>query len=207
MEHETYYFGLTGGIASGKTTVARMFEALGAKIIDADRIGHELLSAPRPAYQEVVQRFGKEILDPSGEIDRRRLGAVVFANPGKLRELNQILHPRIIDRVAELTCEHHSQDSRTVILVDAALIFEAGIGGRFRKVIMAWCRPEQQIERLTAKGGLSREEAEQRIHAQKPVEEKRRLADYVIDCSGSLEQARTQVEALYPELKRIVARA
>src|SRR2546425_3541913 len=95
------YFGLTGGVASGKTTVARMFEELGAKIIDADRIGHELLRAPLPAYQEVVHRFGKEILDAGGEIHRKRLGEIVFADTEKLHELNAIVHPRIIQRVEE----------------------------------------------------------------------------------------------------------
>ncbi len=201
------YFGLTGGVASGKSTVARMFEELGAKIIDGDRIGHELLSAPLPAYQEVVRQFGKEILEASGEIDRGRLGVIVFAEPEKLRKLNAILHPLIIKRVEELAARYHSQGNTGkeggVILVDAALIFEAGIGGNFAKVILAWCRPEQQIERLIDKAGLTREEAERRIATQIPVEEKRRRADYVIDCSGPKENTRKQVEALYPELKRL----
>lgn len=199
------YFGLTGGVASGKSTVARMFEELGAKIIDADRIGHELLRAPHPAYQEVVQRFGKEILDSSGAIHRKRLGAIVFADEAKLRDLNAVLHPRIIERVEELARGYHAQDPRRVILVDAALICEAGIGGRFRKLIVAWCRPEQQIERLMQKAGVSREEAERRIAAQIPSEEKRRRADYVIDCSGGLENTRLQVQTLYAELKKLPA--
>ncbi len=197
------YFGLTGGVASGKSAAARMFQDLGAKIIDADRIGHELLRARLPAYQEVVQRFGTRILDASGEIDRRRLGALVFADPEKLRELNAILHPRIIARVEELADSFHIGNPRAVILVDAALIYEAGIGGRFAKMIVAWCRPEQQIERLMAKADISRPEAEQRVAAQMPPEEKRRRADYVIDSSGTLENTRAQVEAIYAELKRL----
>lgn len=199
------YFGLTGGAASGKSTVARMFEELGAKIIDADRIGHELLRKAQPAYQAVVRRFGNDILDKSGEISRRVLGAKVFADDKNLRDLNAILHPRIIERVEALAAEYQAADPRAVILVDAALIYEAGIGGRFRKMVVAWCRPEQQFARLTAKAGVSRDDAEQRIAAQMPVEEKRRRADYVIDCSVDIKSTRAQVETLYAELKRLAA--
>ena len=198
------YFGLTGGVASGKSTVARMMSELGALIINADQLGHELLRAPLPAYQEIVKRFGTSILESSGEIDRKRLGGIVFADLAKLRELNSIMHPRIIARVEELAAQYQTQDPLTVILVDAALIFEAGIGGRFSKILVAWCRPEQQIERLMAKAGVSRAEAERRIAAQMPVEEKRRRADYVIDCSGSKENTRAQVRAIHAELRRLV---
>ena len=198
------YFGLTGGVASGKSTVARMFEELGAKVIDADRIGHELLGSTQPPYNEIVRRFGKEVLDASGEIDRRRLGAIVFSDAAKLRELNAILHPRIIERVEADAQRYRAQDPRAVILVDAALIFEAGIGSRFEKLLVAWCPPEMQIERLMAKAGLSRKKAEQRVASQIPADEKRRRADYVIDCSGSPEDTRKQVERLFLELRRIV---
>ncbi len=200
------YFGLTGGVASGKSTVARMFEELGAKVIDADRIGHELLGSTQPPYNEIVRRFGKEVLAASGEIDRRRLGAIVFSDAAKLRELNAILHPRIIERVEAEAQRYRAQDPRAVILVDAALIFEAGIGSRFEKLLVAWCPPEMQIERLMAKAGLSRKKAEQRVASQIPADEKRRRADYVIDCSGSLEDTRKQVERIFLELRRIVVR-
>lgn len=202
MGDPSRYFGLTGGVASGKSTAARMFQELGAKAIDADQLGHELLRAPLPAYGEVVQEFGKQILDAAGEIDRKRLGAVVFADPLKLLRLNAILHPRIIERVERLAEQYSASHPHSVILVDAALIFEAGIGGRFRKVLVVWCRPQQQIDRLMAKAGLTRKEAERRIAAQMPVEEKCRRADYVIDSSGSLENTRAQVESLYEKLRR-----
>ena len=200
------YFGLTGGVASGKSTVARMCAELGAKIIDADGLGHELIRRGLPAHEEIVRRFGRAILDASGEIDRKRLGSVVFADPQKLQELNSILHPRIIEGVELLARIFHSRDPQTVIMVDAALIFEAGIGGQFAKVIVAWCRPELQFERLITNTGISREEAERRIANQMPVEEKRRRADYVIDCSGRLDKTRRQVEALYPKLARLAKR-
>jgi dephospho-CoA kinase len=196
------YIGLTGGVASGKSTAARMFEELGAHVIDADRIGHELLLASSPAYSEIVQRFGREILDATGEINRNRLGALVFSDPEKLRALNAIVHPRIIARVEELAEQFSSRNPAAVILVDAALIFEAGIGGRFEKVIVTWCRPEQQLERLKHKG-LTREQAESRIAAQIPAEEKRRRADFVIDSSGSLENTRAQVETISAALQRL----
>jgi len=199
------YFGLTGGVASGKSTAARMFEALGATIIDADRIGHECLLASAPTYQEVVKAFGSAILDASGAIDRRRLSALVFADADKLRQLNAIVHPRIIARVEELAGRYQAETPGTVVVVDAALIFETGIGGHFSKVAVTWCRPEQQVERLMLKTGLSRAEAEQRIAAQMPTDEKKRRADYVIDCSGSLDQTLAQAKALYAEFKRLAS--
>ena len=198
------YFGLTGGVASGKSTAARMFEKLGAKIIDADRVGHEFLLPSSPAFSEIVRRFGREILTPEGEISRERLGAIVFADQEKLRALDSIIHPRIIAKVEEMASTISSKNPRAVILVDAALIFEAGIGGRFQKVIVTWCRPEQQIERLMHKG-LTRQQAQERLAAQIPAEEKRRRADFVIDSSGSLENTRIQVETIYAALRQLTA--
>lgn len=199
------YFGLTGGIASGKSTVAEMFAELGAYIIDADKVGHQMLDSSGSAYQKIVHYFGDEILDSSGEIDRKLLGALVFADAEKLKALNAIVHPGIIAEVDGLAARHAAAHPGSVILVDAALIFEAGIGGSFRKVIVTWCRPEQQIERLMAKAGFGREEAGRRIAAQMPAEDKRRLADFVIDCSGTEVQTRAQVQELFPKLKQLAA--
>ena len=200
-------FGLTGGVACGKSTVAQYFQDLGAYIIDADRVGHDLIEPGQAAYQEILDRFGKEIVSPGGGIDRGKLGARVFSDSESLSLLNAIVHPRIIGRVGELAAELHRRNPHAVVIVDAALIFEAGIGGTLCKVMVAWCRPEQQIERLMAKTGVSRLEAERRIRAQMPLEEKRRRADYLIDCSGTLEQSRAQATALYLELWRIVERS
>lgn len=206
MNSPPCYFGLTGGIATGKSTVARMFEELGARVIDADRVGHELIRRPLPAYQEIVRTFGEEILDASREVDRKKLGAIVFADPAKLVRLNAILHPLIVARVEELARELSTQNPQGVILVDAALIFEAGIGSRFRKVIVTSCRPEQQLERLLAKG-LSRPDAELRMAAQMSAEEKRRRADFVVDTSGTKEETREQVSRLYQELRQLLSKA
>jgi dephospho-CoA kinase len=198
------YFGLTGGVACGKSTVARFFQDLGARIIEADRVGHEFLEPDAPSYQEIISTFGKESLDSAGRIDRRKLGARVFADPQQLHRLNAIVHPRLIAGLEELAVEEKKRNPHAVVIVDAALIFEWGFAGALRKVIVAWCRPEQQEERLMAKAGVSREQAEQRIQSQMPAEEKRRRADYLVDCSGTLEYSRAQAEAIYTELVGIV---
>ncbi len=201
------YFGLTGGIACGKSTVAQYLRELGAEVIDADRVGHELVQPGLPAYRQLVEVFGRNILSPTGTLERNRLGAIVFANPDKLRQLNAILHPRIIARVEELAGRASEANPRAVVVVDAALIFEAGIGGRFHKVIIAWCRREQQLERLMTKTGLSRFEAEQRIDSQMSADDKRRRADFVVDCSGTLEETRAQIGALYAKLLELITKA
>ena len=197
------YFGLTGGVATGKSTAARMFHELGAEIIDADRIGHELFVKSSPVFAEVVGRFGRGVLDAQGEISRSRLGAIVFADPEKLRQLNAIVHPQIISQVEERAAELAARNKHSVILVDAALIFEAGIGGRFEKVIVTWCPPEMQMARLMDKG-MTREEAGRRVAAQMPVGEKKRRAHFVIDSSGPLEKTRVQVKGIFASLQHWV---
>lgn len=200
------FFGLTGGVACGKSTVAQMFARLGARIVDADHIAHELLRRPHPAYADVIRAFGESILDAEGEIDRKRLGKIIFADPNEREKLNAILHPKIIARQEELAAQYHQENPGAVIMVDAALIYEAGVEGRFSKILVAWCRPEQQVERLMTKAGITRAEAEARIAAQMPVEEKRRRADFLIDCSGVLESVRAQVAAIYPQLQKLAGR-
>jgi len=196
-------FGLTGGAGSGKSSAAAMFAELGARVIDADRVAHEVIRSPHPAYHEIVHEFGFEILDADGEIDRKRHAAIVFANPEKLKILNAIVHPRVMERIERLAEGFLLADPKAIVMVDAALLYEAGFADRFRKIIVAWSRPEQQIERLMARMNLTREQAELRIAAQWPAEEKRRRADYVIDCSGDLETTRQQVERIYPKLRDI----
>ncbi|MBI4165806.1 MAG: dephospho-CoA kinase [Acidobacteria bacterium] len=198
-------FGLTGGAGSGKSTVAGMFAELGARVIDADRVAHQVIRSPQPAYHEIVREFGFEILDSEGEIDRKRQAAIVFADPEKLKILNAIVHPRVMERIEHLAEGYLLADPKAVVIVDAALLYEAGHAERFHKIIVAWSRPEQQIERLMARMRLTREQAELRIAAQMPAEEKRRRADYVIDCSGDLETTRTQVNDLFSKLQATAA--
>lgn len=200
-------FGLTGGVASGKSTVARYFRDLGAYIIDADRVGHELIEPGHSSYEEIIDRFGKDLLDREGRIDRKKLGAKVFADSQNLQTLNAILHPRIIACMRGLSAEHRGRNPHSVVIIDAPLIFESAMESTLTKVMVAWCRPDQQLERLLARTGISRDEAEQRIRSQMPLEQKLRRADYSIDCTGSLEQSRIQAQALYPELCRIAKEA
>ena len=203
MNPLSHTFGLTGGAGSGKSTVAAMFTELGARVIDADRVAHEIVRSPNPAYHEIVREFGFEILDSQGEIDRKRHAAIVFANPEKLKILNAIVHPRVIERIERLAEGFLLLDPKSVVLVDAALLYEAGVADRFNKIIVAWSRPEQQVERLMARMRLTREQAELRIAAQMPAEEKRRRADYVIDCSDTVDETRKQVVRIYPQLQSL----
>ncbi|MDE3181060.1 MAG: dephospho-CoA kinase [Acidobacteriota bacterium] len=197
------YFGLTGGIACGKTVAAAEFASLGARIIDADRIGHELLAAPGPVQDEIVREFGRSLVSANGGFSRKALGAIVFASPGERRKLEAILHPPIIERQEALAGQYRREDPKAVVIIEAALIYEAGVQGRFSKILVAWCTPAQQIERLMDKAGLEWAEAQLRIASQMTGEEKRRRADFVIDCSGSLEQTRAQARLLYPQLQRL----
>jgi len=192
--------GLTGGIACGKSTVTAMMRELGCTVLDADALAHRLIEPGQPAYDEVVREFGSIILRPDGTIDRKALGGIVFANRARLDRLNHIIHPLVIkDHDRQLT-ELELANPRGIAVVEAALLIEAGYHRNLDRLVVAWCRPEQQRERLQARG-LSLEEAEQRIAAQMPAEEKRRMAGDVIDCSGDLEATRRQVAAIVARLR------
>ena len=192
--------GLTGGIATGKSTVDRMLRDRDYMVFDADAIGHELLEPGQPTYDAVLRKFGEGILAAGGAIDRGKLGAIVFADPAKRAILNGILHPRIREISEDWFKRLDDPSGPTIAFEDAALILEAGLRTYFDRVVVCWCRPEQQLERLEERG-LSPEEAQRRIAAQMPIDEKRRLADEVIDCSGSIEETERQVEALLAKLE------
>jgi dephospho-CoA kinase len=194
-------FGLTGGIASGKSAVAAMLRELGVSVLDADALAHQLIDPGQPAYAEVVREFGPAIIDGQGRVDRAKLGALVFADRAKLDRLNAIVHPRVAEVVLRQFDEWQHSGTRETAFVEAALLIESGIHKYLDGLVVAWCTPEQQIERLTARG-LPEDEARRRIAAQMPVEEKLRLADEKIDCSGTLDQTRQQVEALAAKLLR-----
>ncbi|HXE75862.1 MAG TPA: dephospho-CoA kinase [Candidatus Xenobia bacterium] len=196
--------GLTGGIASGKTTVAAMFRARGCVILEADRIAHAHMEPGSDGYEKIVEAFGEEILRPDASIDRQRLGAIVFADAARRTELERILHPLVIITLDGELARRANEAPDSIVIVEAALLVEARYHTLLDKLVVTWCRPEQQRERLLAKG-FTPEQAEQRIAAQMPVEEKRRLADYVIDCSGSLEETERQVEQVFQSLRRDAA--
>jgi dephospho-CoA kinase len=196
--------GLTGGMAAGKSTVASMLRSLDCPILDADTIGHELLEDGQPAYDETVAAFGKEILDAHGAIDRAVLGKIVFDDPAKLKRLNEILHPRIHDVAQNWFAALERADPPEVAVVEAALLIESGFAKSLDKLIVCWCRPEQQIERMIERG-LTPEEAQLRIRAQMPNEEKLKLADATIDCSGTIEETERLVASALAKLKRTAA--
>ena len=193
--------GLTGGIASGKSAVAAMLREMGFAVLDADSLAHRLIELGQPAYNEVLQEFGQAVLAPDGRVDRAKLSAIVFADRARLDRLNAIVHPRVAEAVFRQFEEWQRGGTRDAAFVEAALLIESGIHKKLDGLVVAWCKPEQQLERLVARG-LSEAEARRRISAQLPVEEKLRLATEKIDCSGSLEETRRQVEALATKLRR-----
>lgn len=193
--------GLTGGIASGKSAVAAMLRELGFSVLDADSLAHKLVAPGLPAYEEVLREFGSSITDGQGRVDRAKLGALVFADRAKLDRLNAIVHPRVAEAVLRQFAEWQREGTRDAAFVEAALLIESGIHQHLDGLVVAWCRPEQQLKRLAARG-LSEEEARRRIASQMPVEEKLRFATDKIDCSGTLEQTRDQVQALGARLHR-----
>jgi dephospho-CoA kinase len=193
--------GLTGGIASGKSAVAAMLREMGFAVLDADALAHKLIEPGQAAYAEVIQEFGPTITDSSGRIDRSKLGAVVFADRAKLDRLNAMVHPRVAEVILSQFEVWRRAGVRDAVFVEAALLVESGIHKKLDGLVVVWCKPEQQVERLLARG-LSETEVHQRISAQLPVEEKLGLATEKIDCSGSLQETRRQVEALAGKLRR-----
>ncbi|MCI0624211.1 MAG: dephospho-CoA kinase [Acidobacteria bacterium] len=192
--------GLTGGIASGKTTVCRLLEAKGCTIIDADVVAHQVLVRGQPGYEPVVQVFGTGILGSAGEIDRGKLGAQVFGDPLLLERLNKLVHPEVI-RIIEKRLETLKQAADARVVVDASLMIESGFHRRFQRLVLVTCTFEQQVERLTSRNGLSQEQARQRIALQMPLDDKRPFATDIIDNSGPLEDTRLQVDALVENLE------
>jgi len=193
--------GLTGGIASGKSVVAAMLRELGFPVLDADSLAHKLVEPGQPAYQEVVSTFGPSILNAQGRVDRATLGAIVFADRAKLDALNAIVHPRVKAAILRQFDEWQKDGVRDAAFVEAALLVEAGYVDELDGLVATWSKPQQQVERLRARG-MSEEEARKRIASQMPVEEKLKFATEKIDCSGSIEATRQQVEELAAKLRK-----
>ncbi len=188
--------GITGNIASGKSTVARMFEALGARIIDADEIARIVVEPGAPAWEEIVSEFGRDVLEPDGAINRKRLADIVFGDEAKRKRLNDITHPRIGERISELLREYEKEGA-PVVMVEATLIVErGGLKSLIDGLIVVTADEETQIERLIRDKGYKREEAVSRLRAQMPAWENMMHGDYIIDNSGSLEDTRARVKAV-----------
>ena len=194
-------YGLTGGIASGKSTVAAMLRELGFPVIEADRVAHQVMEPGQPAYNEVVSVFSDAILDPDKRINRSSLAAIVFNDHEKLTRLNGIIHPQVEQEMLQMFAELAPSGKHAAAFVEAALIFEAGLHKKLDGVVVAWCLPQQQLARLMERG-LSEVEAGKRIAAQMPVAAKMALATAKIDCSGPLDETRRQVEAFAEGLRQ-----
>jgi dephospho-CoA kinase len=193
--------GLTGGIASGKSAVAALLRELGFPVLDADSISHKLLDPGQAAHDEILKTFGADLEDASGRIDRGKLATIVFADPVKLTQLNAILHPRVEQGIFRQFDELQRNGVRDVAFVEAALLIEAGMAPKLDGLVVAWCEPEQQLERLRDRG-MNITEARRRIAAQLRLEEKLKRATYTINCSGTLEETRAQVQALAANLRK-----
>ena len=193
--------GLTGGIATGKSTVCRWLAEHGFRVIDADRVAHDLIRKGQPCFDPVVAAFGTPILDASGEIDRNKLGEVVFQDPARLRRLNALVHPEVIRQILEQLDRLEKFHPLSRVVVDASLMIESGFHKQFKHLIVVSCGADQQVERLMQRNRLSRAQALQRIGLQWPLQAKLPLATVVIDNSGTLQQTRHQVDRLLETLE------
>ena len=197
--------GLTGGLASGKSFVGHALAELGCHLIDADELGHQVLMPGAEAYDAVVNEFGEEILDDDRYIVRRKLGALVWNNPERLAKLNGLVHPPVIAREQQMISEFAKRDPAAIVVVESAILVETGSYRRFDRLIVVVCTVEQQVERAMKRGVYSKEEVLARLSRQLPLEEKVRVADYVIDTSGAKENTLEQVSTLYESLRSLSA--
>jgi dephospho-CoA kinase len=193
--------GLTGSIAVGKSYVSSVLAGFGCHVLDADQTAREVVVPGSAGLRAIAAAFGREVLQPDGTLDRAKLGAIVFSDETKRARLNSILHPLIIAAQDDWLRGREAQDPRGVGIVDAALMIETGSYKRFDKLIVVWCRPELQLERLVTRDGLTAAEAARRIASQMPQEEKKRFANYLIDTSGDFAETREQAAAVYEHLK------
>ncbi len=196
--------GLTGGVACGKSTIAAMFEKRGAHVVRADEIAHDLMAPGELVYQEVVAHFGRDILNADRTINRPKLANLAF--PSRIQELNSIVHPAVIAAQEAWMDQLEATDPSAVAIVEAALMIEAGAHERFDKLIVVVCKSDQKVTRYAERAGFpldrARAEVERRMNAQMPEAEKVRIADFVIDNSGSLNEAEAQVEQVWQKLRQ-----
>jgi dephospho-CoA kinase len=192
--------GLTGGLATGKSIVGQELSRLGCHVLRADDLGHAVLLKGGEAYEPVVQAFGREILLPNGEIERRRLAGIVFQDETKLKLLNSMVHPAVLSREEAWMQQVEDADPSALAVVEAAIIIETGSYRRFQKLVLVVCDEEQQIQRARLRDGVTREEALVRIRRQMPLAEKKRFADYLIDTSRTMDDTIQQVAHLYDSL-------
>ena len=192
--------GLTGGIASGKSTVSKIFASFGAKVLDADEVAREVLLPGQPAWTRLRQVFGEEFFHPDGTVKRKQLRKLVFADPEKRSQLNAIVHPEVMREINRRSEILSSSAQNGVLLVDVPLLLEVGVANRFDKVVVVYVSESVQINRLQQRDGISEEEAKQALKVQMALSKKVEQADYLIDNSGTLEETLAQVEKVWDEL-------
>jgi len=195
--------GLTGSIAVGKTTVCEMFRELGCHILDADHAAREVVAPGTPGLAKIAKEFGESILQPDGSLDRQKMGSLVFADESKRLLLNSIVHPLVIEYQTLWIEGIEAKEPDSIAIVDAALMIESGGYKRFDALIVIWCEPDVQLKRLMERDEISEADAERRIAAQMPQEEKKGFADYLIDTTDGIVSTRRQVTAVFEKLKGI----
>jgi len=195
--------GLTGGVASGKTVISQILREEGAYLIDADQIARDLVRPHTSAWNELRRVFGDGILDEDGSIHRKKLAAKVFSDPEQRNLLNQILHPRIKEEMNRRAKEIGQNDPEAIVVIDAALLVEVGNYREMDRLIVVASTARQQIERLRNRNGMEEEEAQKVIASQMPLEEKLKVADFIIRNEGSLDEMKRRVKEVFQELKRI----
>lgn len=193
--------GLTGGIATGKSLVSEILRGLGAYIIDADKIAREVVEPERPAWLEIVEFFGKDIINKDKTINRKKLGEIVFNDPVKKRKLEEIVHPKVIEEENRMVEEYKKIKPDGIVIIDAALLIEAGSHKRVDKLIVVYADKETQAKRLMERDGLSHPDAEKRIASQMPLDEKVKMADFVIDNSKGIEGTQRQTIDIFNKLR------
>lgn len=194
------FIGLTGGIATGKTIVSKIFLKQGAHLIDADIIARDVVKPDKPAWKEIVDTFGESVIGIDKKINRKKLGSIIFNDPEKRKQLEAITHPRIIEEENRQVNELQKKFKSGIIILDAALLIEAGYYDRVDKLIVVYLDQQTQLQRLMERDNLSLPEAKKRIDSQMLLEDKVKLADYVIDNSKPLDQVEIQVSKIYSEL-------
>lgn len=197
--------GLTGSIAVGKSFVCECFRELGCHVLDADMTARDVVRPGMAGLARIVAEFGDEVLLPDGSLDRKKLGSVVFADYEKRLKLNSIVHPLVIEAQDKWLKDVESKEPNGVAIIDAALMIESGGYKRFNKLIVVWCKPDIQLQRLISRDGLTADEALRRIGTQMPQEEKKRFADFLIDTSLGFEDTRKQVRKVFKLLNEINA--
>jgi dephospho-CoA kinase len=195
--------GLTGGLASGKSFVGRALADLGCYLIEADKLGHEVMLPGGEAYDAIVREFGPTVLDAEGRISRRKLSSIVWHNPERLGKLNSLVHPPVREREESRMAEIARADPSAIVVVEAAILVETGRYKDFDRLIVVTSAPEQQMERALERGSYNKEEILARLSRQLPLEVKLGVADYVIDTSGSKEGTLEQVRKVYAALQSL----